>query len=124
VAKLDEAFRTIKGVADRTVARPEIGVASNKAISKRMGVAPLARDSGKQHGKRVVRGGRRDVRAILYVVAGVVRRYDPDFAAFHERLSAAGKPKRVIRVVLAHKLLVRLNSKARQVRQELAPLCL
>jgi len=124
---LDQAFRSIKGVADRTVARlmaemPEIGVASNKAISKLVGLAPLARDSGKQHGKRAVRGGRRDVRAILYVVAGVVRRYDPDFAAFHQRLTAAGKAKKVIRIALAHKLLVRLNAKAREVRNEFATL--
>ena len=70
----------------------------------------------------IVRVGRRDVRAILFVVAGVVRRYDLDFAAFHQRLSAAGKPKKVIRVALAHKLLVRLNAKARQVRNEFVPL--
>lgn len=123
--KLDQAFRSIKGVADRTVARlmaemPEIGLASNKAISKLAGLAPLAQDSGKRQGKRPVRGGRRGVRAILYVVAGVVRRYDADFAAFHQRLTAAGKPKKVIRIALAHKLLVRLNAKARDARLEFA----
>jgi transposase len=121
--KLDQAFRSIKGVADRTVARlmaemPEIGTASNKAVSKLAGLAPLARDSGKHQGKRPIRGGRSNVRAILFVVAGVVRRYDSDFAAFHQRLAAAGKPKKVIRIALAHKLLVRLNAKARQARQE------
>lgn len=119
--KLDQAFRSIKGVADRTVARvmadlPEIGTLSNKAASKLVGLAPIARDSGKHQGKRPVRGGRTHVRAVLYVVAGLVRRYDPDFAAFHQRLSASGKPKKVIRVALAHKLLVRLNAKAREVR--------
>jgi transposase len=62
------------------------------------------------------------VRAILFIVAGVVRRYDPDFAAFYQRLSAAGKPKKVIRIALAHKLLVRLNAKAREVRNEFAAL--
>jgi hypothetical protein len=51
-------------------------------------------DSGKHEGKPAVRGGRSDVPAILFVVASVVRRYDPDFAAFHQRLSAAGKPKK------------------------------
>ncbi len=122
--KLDETFRCIKGVADRTVARlmadlPEIGAVSNKAVSKLAGVAPLAHDSGKHQGKRAVRGGRRAVREILFVVGGLVRRYEPDFTAFHKRLSAAGKPKRVIRVALAHKLLVRLNAKAREVRKEL-----
>ena len=120
--KLDQSFRSIKGVADRTVARlmaemPEIGTLSNKAIAKLAGVAPLAQDSGKKQGKRPVRGGRRTVRDILFVVAGVVRLYHPDFTAFYERLHAAGKPKKVIRIALAHKLLVRLNAKARQVRQ-------
>jgi len=121
--QLDQAFRSIKGVADRTVARlmaemPEIGTLSNKAISKLAGVAPLAHDSGKLQGKRSVRGGRASVREILFVVAGVSGRYEPDFIAFHQRLQAAGKPGKVIRIALAHKLLVRLNAKAREVRQQ------
>lgn len=124
-ARLDEAFRSIKGVADRTVARlmaemPEIGTLQAKAAAKLAGLAPLARDSGKREGKRPVRGGRRSVRDILFVVAEIVRRYDPDFAAFHARLSKAGKPKKVIRIALAHKLLTRLNAKARDVRAKIA----
>jgi transposase len=123
--KLDETFRTIKGVADRTVARlmaemPEIGTLSNKAAAKLAGLAPLARDSGKSNGKRPIRGGRSGIRSILFVVAEIVRRYDPDFADFHKRLSAAGKPNKVIRIALAHKLLVRLNAKARDARSQLA----
>jgi transposase len=121
---LDAAFRSIKGVADRTVARlmaelPEIGTLSGKAASKLVGLAPLARDSGKREGKRQVRGGRSGVRAVLFVVAEVVRRHQPDFAAFHKRLSQAGKPKKLIRIALAHKLLVRLNAKARDVRAKM-----
>jgi len=121
--QLDQTFRSIKGVADRTVARlmaemPEIGTLSNKAISKLAGLAPLARDSGKAQGKRPVRGGRRGVRDILFIVAGGVARFHPDFIAFRQRLAAAGKPKKVIRVALAHKLLVRLNAKAREVRKQ------
>jgi transposase len=122
--ELDPVFRSIKGVADRTIARlmaemPEIGTLSNKAVSKLAGVAPLARDSGKHQGKRITRGGRAPVREILFVVAGVVGRYEPDFIAFQQRLSAAGKPRKVIRIALAHKLLVRLNAKARQLRCQL-----
>jgi transposase len=125
--QLDQAFRTIKGVADRTVARlmaemPEIGTLSNKTISKLAGVAPLANDSGKHQGKRAVRGGRAAVREILFIVASVVGRHEPDFIAFRERLRAAGKPPKVVRIALAHKLLVRLNAKARQVRQAMAAL--
>jgi transposase len=124
-AELNRAFRSIKGVADRTVARlmadmPEIGTFSSKAISKLAGVAPLAQDSGKHQGKRAVRGGRSSVREILFIVASVVGRHEPDFIAFGKRLAAAGKPPKVIRIALAHKLLVRLNAKAREVRVRLA----
>jgi len=124
--ELDHAFRSIKGVADRTVARlmaemPEIGTLSNKTVAKLAGLAPLARDSGKHQGRRAVRGGRAAVREILFIVASVVGRYEPDFLAFRQRLAAAGKPPKVVRIALAHKLLVRLNAKAREVRQRIAP---
>lgn len=122
---LDRAFHEIKGVADRTVATlmaefAEIGTISNKAAGKLAGLAPMAKDSGKHSGKRRVRGGRRSLRAILFVVADVVRRHNPDFADFHRRLSDAGKSKKEIRIALARKLLVRLNAKARDVRAEIA----
>jgi transposase len=118
---LDESFRSIKGVADRTVARvmaelPEIGLISGKAIAKLAGLAPLAKDSGKRKGRRSIRGGRSGVRGVLFVVAEVVRRHNPDFADLHRRLPIAGKPKKAIRIALARKLLVRLNAKATDAR--------
>jgi transposase len=124
-AVLDKTFRTVKGVADRTVARimaelPEIGTYDNKAIAKLVGLAPLANDSGKKKGKRPIRGGRCGVRSILFLVADIARRYDDSLADFHQRLVAAGKPKMVVRVALAHKLLVRLNAKAREARAQYA----
>ena len=123
--RLDQAFRQIKGVANRTVARlmaelPEIGTFNSKAIAKLAGLAPIARDSGLSCGRRSIRGGRAGVRSILVIVAEVVRRHDPDFAAFHAKLTQAGKPKMAIRVALARKLLVRLNAKARDARATLA----
>jgi transposase len=123
--ELDACFRSVKGVADRTVARimaemPEIGTLSNKAVAKLAGLAPLAKDSGKSHGKRVTRGGRANLRNILFVIVGNVRHHNPDFAALHERLTKAGKAKKVIRIALARKLLVQLNAKARDARKELA----
>ena len=60
--ELDRTLRSVKGVADRTVAvlladLPEIGTLSNKAVAKITGLAPLANDSGTRQGKRPVRGG-------------------------------------------------------------------
>jgi transposase len=122
---LDATFRSLKGVADRTVARlmarlPEIGLLSGKAITKLVGLAPIARDSGNSKGRRPIRGGREDVRTTLFVVAGLVAKFDADMAKFRDRLLAAGKPKMVVRIALAHKLLVRLNAKAREARDEYA----
>jgi transposase len=56
---LEQAFRSIKGVAGRIVARimaemPKIATLSNKAVVKLAGLAPISRDSGKQAGKRSV----------------------------------------------------------------------
>lgn len=120
-ACLSDTFRSIKGVADRTVAwlmadLPEIGTYSNKAIAKLVGVAPIANDSGKRRGKRPVRGGRAGVRSILFLVAAIAARFDKSLGDFRTRLVAAGKEKMVIRIALARKLLVRLNAKARDAR--------
>lgn len=120
-SRLDAAMRC-KGVADRAVARllaelPEIGVYSNKAVVKLAGLAPLADDSGAKAGKRHIRGGRAGIRSILFLVADIARRYDPSLAAFHQKLTKAGKQKMVVRIALARKLLVRLNARARQARE-------
>ena len=121
-SKLDAALRT-KGIADRTVARllaelPEIGIYSNKAVVKLAGLAPLAHDSGARAGQRHIRGGRAGIRSILFLVADIVRRFDQSLAVFHRKLTAAGKPKMVVRIALARKLLVRLNAKAREAREQ------
>ena len=124
-AHLSQTFRSIKGVADRTVAwlmaeLPEIGIYSNKAIAKLVGVAPIANDSGPRRGKRPVRGGRPGVRSIMFLVAAIAARYDESLGRFRDRLLAAGKEKMVVRIALARKLLVRLNAKARDARAAFA----
>ena len=121
-AALDATLRSVKGVADRTVAilmaeLPELGTLSNKAIAKLAGLAPLADDSGKRQGVRRTRGGRASVRSIMFLVADIVAKYDQSMHAFKQRLIEKVKPKMVIRIALAHKLIVRLNAKARQTRQ-------
>jgi transposase len=124
-SQLDAALRAVKGVANRTVARllaelPEIGIYSNKAVVKLAGLAPLADDSGERTGRRHIRGGRAGIRSILFLVADIARRFDQSLADFHRKLTQAGKPKMVVRIALARKLLVRLNAKARQAREQYA----
>jgi transposase len=122
--ELDRTFRQTKGVADRTVARlmaemPEIGTLTGKECGKLAGLAPLAKDSGQHKGRRSTRGGRAGVRSLLYVIASVVARHEPDYIAFRQRLLDAGKPRKVARIAVARKLLVRLNAQARDARAAL-----
>lgn len=122
--KLAQTLSSIKGVALRTVATllaelPEIGLISNKSAAKLAGLAPIANDSGKRTAKRRIRGGRERVRTILYVISHHAARYDDSLKEFHQRLIKAGKPKMVARIALAHKILVRLNAKARDARNEM-----
>jgi len=122
---LEQAFRTIKGVASRTVSRvmaelPEIGIYNNKAIAKLAGLAPLARDSGASSSPRLIRGGRSPIRSTLYTVGYIVAKHDPRMKSFADRLKAQGKPAMLVRIAVARKLLVWLNAKARDARAALA----
>jgi transposase len=122
---LDQALRSVKGVAGRTVAclmahLPEIGTLSNKAIAKLVGLAPLADDSGRRTGQRRIKGGRSRVRSILFLVSAIAARFHDGLNAFAQRLQEQAKPKMVIRIALARKLLVILNAKARDARKEIA----
>jgi transposase len=124
---LDGTIRSVKGAASRTVAYilaelPEIGMLSNRAISKLVGLAPLPDDSGQRHGKRSIRGGRANIRSLLVLIADIVRKFDPSLADFRQRLIDRGLSKMQVRVALARKLLVRLNAKARDTRAALAQL--
>lgn len=122
---LDRTIRSVKGLANRTVAYmlaelPEIGLLANRPITKLVGLAPLPDDSGERHGRRSIRGGRAGIRSLLVLVADIARKYDPSLADFRQRLLDKGLSKMQVRVALARKLLVRLNAKARETRAELA----
>jgi transposase len=89
---------------------PELGTLSHKQIAALVGVAPLNRDSGRWRGKRIIWGGRANVRAALYMPTVVAVRWNPLLREFYQRLVAAGKPKKVALVACMRKLLVILNA--------------
>ncbi|HPL63373.1 MAG TPA: IS110 family transposase [Syntrophales bacterium] len=89
---------------------PELGTLTGKRIASLVGVAPLNRDSGLFRGRRSIWGGRRSVRAALYMSALSATRFNPVIRAFYERLRAAGKKSKVALVACMRKLLVILNT--------------
>lgn len=88
---------------------PELGEIESPQLSALVGVAPFARDSGRSHRTRHVRGGRSVVRHVLYMAAVCATRHNPVLAAFYARLVAAGKPKPVALVAVMRKMLQVLN---------------
>ncbi len=87
----------------------ELGALNRWQIAALVGVAPFNRDSGTLRGKRKVWGGRKQVRAALYMATLVATRYNPVLQAFYQRLCAAGKPKKVALTACMRKLLTILN---------------
>lgn len=93
---------------------PELGRLSRREIAKLVGIAPLSRDSGTLRGYRFVQGGRRGVRAALYMATLVATRHNPVIRSFYQRLLSAGKPKKVALVACMRKLLTILNTMLRK----------
>jgi len=89
---------------------PELGLLNRKQIAALVGVAPLNNDSGFRRGKRYVWGGRAAVRTALYMAALSASRFNPTIKAFYERLTNAGKPKKVALTACMRKLLTILNA--------------
>lgn len=95
---------------------PELGRLSHKQIAALVGVAPLARDSGKMRGKRMIWGGRATVRSALYLSVWSAAKWNPVIRLFHDRLRAKGKPGKVAQVACMRKLLTILNAMVRDGR--------
>lgn len=89
---------------------PELGTMNRKQIAALVGVAPFPDDSGKRVGARYVRGGRADVRCVLYMATLSAIRHNPPIKAMYERLTQAGKPFKVAMTACMRKLLTILNA--------------
>jgi transposase len=100
-----------------TAELPELGKLNRRQISKLVGVAPLANDSGQRKGQRHIWGGRASVRAVLYMATLSAIAHSPPIRVFHSRLIAAGKAKKVAITACMRKLLTILNAMLRDQAQ-------
>jgi len=89
---------------------PELGTLNRRQIASLVGLAPFNDDSGKRVGQRYIRGGRMEVRNVLYMATLTAIRHNPAVRAFHERLTAAGKPFKLALTACMRKLLITVNS--------------
>ncbi|MEH0739955.1 IS110 family transposase [Vibrio cholerae] len=92
---------------------PELGYITNKQAASLIGVAPITRESGRYKGKRVIQGGRAQVRTVLYMAMMSAMQCKPVFKDTYARLLEAGKPKKVAIIACVRKMVVILNSMLR-----------
>jgi len=92
---------------------PELGRCDRKQIAALVGTAPFNHDSGTKQGKRKTRGGRVDVRCVLYMATLAASRFNPVIKAQYKNLLKAGKLTKVALVACMRKLVVILNAMIR-----------
>jgi transposase len=90
---------------------PELGHISNKAAAALVGLAPYDDDSGEHRGERRIKGGRQEIRDLLYMpTLSAAGRHNPVIKAYYQRLRAKGKKAKVALVACMRKLIVILNT--------------
>ncbi len=109
------SFNGIGPVSARTLLAdlPELGRLNRKRIAALVGLAPIARESGKWRGQRSIFGGRTPVRTALYMPTVAAIRANAGIRAFYQRLRQAGKPPKVALVACMRKVLTILNAMVR-----------
>ena len=114
----EDLLASVTGVG-KTTARTlltqfyELGTLNRREVAALAGLAPYNNDSGARRGTRSIRGGRPEVRSVLYMATISAVHHNPQIRVFYERLLAAGKLKKVALIACARKLLTILNAMVR-----------
>jgi len=89
---------------------PELGRLNRKEIAALVGVAPMNKDSGNYKGKRRIRGGRANVRKVLFMAIMSAMQSNPKLKRQYTAMKEAGKPPKVAMVACMRKLITILNT--------------
>jgi len=113
-----EVLLAIPGIGKTTAhvllaAMPELGTLDRRQVAALAGLAPFARDSGMQQGRRHTGAGRGLVRRTLFMATLSAIRFNHVMRAFHQRLVNNGKKAIVAIIATARKLITVINAKLR-----------
>lgn len=118
LAQKREVLKEIKGIGDTISIQllallPELGTINRKKIASLGGLAPHPNESGKKIGYRRTKGGRVEIKPILFLAAMTAARSKSSLGEFYARLVNNGKKKMVALTALMRKILVIANAKIR-----------
>ena len=117
----EKTLREIPGIGPTTAAglialMPELGTIDRREIASLAGLAPHPCQSSTREGYRLTRGGRPEVKRLLFMAAMVAGNGTSDLATFYKRLIANGKKRIVALTALMRKIIVIANAKIRDAR--------
>jgi transposase len=87
-------------------ALPELGGSTSAKSPSWWEFAPLRDDSRKRSGARHIRGGRAEVRTVLYMATLTATRFNPLIKTFYRRSPARGKAQKVAIIAAMRKFLI------------------
>jgi transposase len=115
-----KTLRAIPGIGAVTAAAllglmPELGRLGRRQAAALAGLAPHPNQSGPSDAYRRTRGGRPEVKRVLFMAALVASKHNPSLARVYQRLIAAGKKPLVALAALMRKLIVICKARLRTV---------
>lgn len=118
---LDRAATTlqsIKGIGPKTAAAllalmPELGSLNRRQAAALAGLAPHPNQSGLANAYRRTKGGRPEVKRVLFMAAMVAAKSNPSLREVYKRLIANGKKPLVALTAIMRKIIVIANAKLR-----------
>jgi len=118
---LDEAAKTLRavaGIGPTTAAglvalMPELGRLNRRQAAALAGLAPHPRQSGASDAYRRTKGGRPEVKRLMFMAALSAVKHHQNLKAFYQRLVSNGKKKLVALTAVMRKLIVICNARLR-----------
>jgi transposase len=116
IANAVKTLVAIKGVGQNTAAAlialmPELGSLGRRQAAALAGLAPHPKQSGQTDAYRKTRGGRAEIKRVLFMAALSARKHNPSLRAFFHRLVQAGKKPLVAITAIMRKIVIIANAK-------------
>lgn len=115
LAAMAKLLRSIPGIGPVCAAMviaelPELGRMTSGEVASMTGLAPISHDSGAMRGRRMIAGGRRSLRHVLFQAALAAACHNKVLKSVATRLKERGKPHKLVIIAIARRLITIANA--------------